>query len=129
MGGQGVIVADTSLLVAHLRGSKGATRFLKGQDEVIAPALVAWELWKGADRVADHAAVREVLAMCAVEPFSAALAESAGLLHLEVDRAGRRRPAIDLLIAAHALHRNCPIATLDGDYEGIPGLQVVRVKP
>ncbi|HUR24636.1 MAG TPA: type II toxin-antitoxin system VapC family toxin [Candidatus Thermoplasmatota archaeon] len=123
-----MIVTDSSLLVAHLRGSKAATRFLKGQKEVVAPALVAWELWKGARTVAEHAAVRDLLGLCHVEPFSAALAESAGLLYREAEGQGRRRPAIDLLIASHALHRGCPVATLDHDYEGIPGLQVVKVK-
>lgn len=123
-----MIVADSSLLIAHLRDKKGATRFLQTQDEVIAPALVAWELWKGAQSTAAHAGVRDALSRCKVEPFSASLAESAGLLHRELDKVGKRRPAIDLLISAHALHHGCALATLDRDYDGIPGLQVVRVK-
>ncbi|MFO1533366.1 MAG: type II toxin-antitoxin system VapC family toxin [Thermoplasmatota archaeon] len=123
-----MIVADTSLLVAHLRGSANAARFLKAQEEVVAPALVAWELWKGAHNVSEEAGARDVLSRCVVEPFSAAMAETAGAVHRQMERAGKRRGTLDLLIAAHALHRGVPIATLDRDYEGIHGLKVVRVK-
>lgn len=124
-----MIVADTSVLIEHLRGDKAATRILMAQDLVLAPALVAWDLWKGAATVPQQAAVRNVLAVCGIEPFAAAHAEAAGALHREAQAAGRRRPAFDLLIAAHALHHGIPIATLDGDYQGIPALQVVAVKP
>ena len=103
-------------------------RFLKAQDAYVVPALVAWELWKGASTAASQAAVHDLLATSQVESFSPALAQSAGTLHREMERLGRRRPAIDLLIAAHALHHGSPLATLDRDYDGIPGLDVVKVR-
>ncbi len=123
-----MIVADTSLLIEHLRGNKGATRFLKAQDLVIVPSLAAWELWKGAATVAQQAAVRDLLATCDIDPFSAAHAEAAGALHRQAERDGRRRPAFDLLIAAHAMHHGTAVATLDGDYDGIAGLKVAKVR-
>jgi predicted nucleic acid-binding protein len=49
-------------------------------------------------------------------------------LHLRHVRKGRERPLIDLLIASHALHHGIPLATLDRDYDGIEGLDVLRVR-
>jgi predicted nucleic acid-binding protein len=123
-----VIVADASILIAHLRGVPAARRFLKAQDEIITPTFAAWELWTGARQAGSQAAVRGLLEECTVEPFSASLAEAAGTLQREREGAGKRRPAVDILIAAHAVVRRCPLATLDRDYDGIAGLEIVRVK-
>lgn len=123
-----MIVADTSLLVAVLRGDAAARRFCRAQDTVVAPTLVAWELWRGAPRPAHRAAVEALLGECAVEPFSARHAAAAGALQREHEAAGTRKPAFDLLIATHAVLRGCPVGTLDVDYDGIAGLEVVRLR-
>ena len=121
-----MIVADTSLLVEHLRGSKVATAFLARQPMVIVPAYAAWELWKGAHEPRERDKVSALLAVAGVEPFSAGHAERAGALYRDAQRQGRKPPVMDLLIASHALHRSCALATLDRDYSGIPGLPVVK---
>lgn len=121
-----MLVADTSVLVEYLRGNKAVARFLKAQDQVAVSALVAWELWKGAHTPRRQAAVQSLLGLCAIEPFTASHAQLAGTMARDASRAGHPRPALDLLVASHAVTHGCALATLDGDYEGIPGLKVVR---
>jgi len=42
-------------------------------------------------------------------------------------RAGRKAPINDTWIAAIALSRDLPVVTQDDDYDGMPGLEVIRV--
>lgn len=125
------IVADSSLLIEHLRGNAKATRFLEreaARGKIIVPALVAWELWKGATTPARSAAVESLLEGLDVDPFMPAMARLAAELHRAARDAGRERPAYDPLIAAHALHHGCPLATLDRDYDEIEGLHVLSME-
>jgi len=48
-------------------------------------------------------------------------------LRLTLRDAGRRMPINDSWIAATAIAHRIPIASQDGDYDGIPGLEVIRV--
>ncbi|HLF16187.1 MAG TPA: PIN domain-containing protein [Candidatus Thermoplasmatota archaeon] len=124
-----MLVVDSSLLVEHLRGNARATRFLETQAKqgpLAVPALVLWELWKGASTPARMAAVENLLDAVQPDPFAPAMARLAGVLHQDHQRRGVERPAIDLLIASHAIHHDCPLATLDRDYRSIKGLQVVH---
>lgn len=121
-----MIVADSSVLIEVVRGSLRAKRLLASHDAVLAPALVAYELWNGATTARSQHAVRQLLDLCQVEAFSAALAEGASTLRRALTASGARRPAIDTMIAAHAIHHGAPLATLDRDYSGIPGLRVVH---
>jgi predicted nucleic acid-binding protein len=41
--------------------------------------------------------------------------------------AGRRAPVNDSWIAATAIARGLPVATQDDDYDGMPGLDVIRL--
>ncbi len=50
---------------------------------------------------------------------------SAGL-RADREKAGRRLNTADAWIAATALMLGCPLAYHDGDFDGIPGLQVIR---
>ena len=124
------IVLDSSVLIDHLRGRAEATEFLLRQGRtgrVLVPALAAWELWKGATTPRRKAGVQELLASVEVEPFGPALAQLAAEVFLQLRREGRTKPEYDVLIASHAIFRNAPLATRDRDYEGIPGLEVVKV--
>ena len=47
-------------------------------------------------------------------------------LRVERDRAGNRLNTADAWIAATALRLSCPLASDDGDFEDIPGLQLIR---
>ena len=47
-------------------------------------------------------------------------------LRSERESAGRRLTTADAWIAATALLLRCPLATTDGDFEGIPNLDLIR---
>lgn len=125
---EALIVIDTSVLIAQLRKSSAAQRFLKAQPLRVVSSLAAFELWQGARTSGERQGVAALLAACRIEPFTAALAEQAGFLHQELAAKGRRKSSFDLLIASHALQNRAPLATMDRDYEGIPGLKVVKVR-
>lgn len=123
-----MLVVDTSVLIAHLRGDQAATRLLLAgrHDDVLVPTLVAWELWKGAGTAARRAEVDALLGDLTADPLTLAIARIAGDAHTEHRRRGLERPAWDLLIAAHALHHDVPLATFDHDFAPVEGLAVVR---
>lgn len=124
-----MIVLDTSVLIDHLRGVKRATKFLldhEGRDEMVVPALVAWELWRGATTPARAEKVEALLESVTVEPFMPAMAKLAADLHRAMEDAGRKPAHFDLLIAAHAVFHNAPLATLDKDFESFDGLRILR---
>lgn len=120
-----MLVVDTSVLVPYLRGEEAVATFLEreaARGEVLVPALAAWELWRGADTPKQRSSVELLLRALRVDPFGSAIARLAGELHLSHRRAGTPRANWDLLIAAHAVHHGCPLATRDirqGDIEGL----------
>lgn len=124
-----MIVADSSVLIAHLRGQQDATAFLEEEQErgsVMAPALVAWELWRDARTPDQRDGVEALLEGLWIDPFSAAMAHLAGELDRTLRDRGDTKPTYDLFIASHALFHDAPLATVDRDYKGIDGLQVVE---
>lgn len=126
-----MLVADASVLIEFLRGGRSAGTVLRrhqARGPVIVPAVAAWELWRGATSRQRREGIQALLEALQVEGFSPALARLAGDLDLQQRRSGRQRPALDLLIAAHALYHDAPLATLDRDYDGIEGLDVLRVR-
>jgi predicted nucleic acid-binding protein len=48
-------------------------------------------------------------------------------LRLALRDAGRRMPINDSWIAATAIANGMPVASQDGDYDDVPGLEVIRV--
>lgn len=124
-----MIVLDTSVVIAHLRGDAGATELLETHavaDELILPALAYWELLRGAAPPFERAKVDALVEGMTIDALAPAMARLAADLYLDLRRAGREPPAYDLLIASHALFHNAPLATLDRDYGAVPGVRVVR---
>jgi predicted nucleic acid-binding protein len=60
-------------------------------------------------------------------PVDDATAEAWAVLVAALRGAGRKTPVNDSWIAATAIARGIPVATQDDDYEGIPGLNVIRL--
>ena len=125
-----MIVLDTSVLIDHLDGKTATNTFLRKQaarGPLLVPALASWELWKGARTPQETARVERLLNAVIIDPLGPAIARLAGEMHVAHRARGEERPAFDLIIASHALHHNCPIATRDRDYDGIEGLDVIHV--
>lgn len=124
-----MLVVDSSVLIAHLRGDRAASRFLEenaARGPLLVPALAAWELWKGATSRARTERVEALLEATHADPLLPAMARLAGALHVQHREAGIERPTFDLLIASHALFHGAPLATLDRDYDSVRGLRVIR---
>jgi len=61
-------------------------------------------------------------------PIDDKVAEAWARLVAQLKAAGRKKvPVNDIWIAATAIARGIPVATQDDDYEGMPGLDVIRL--
>jgi hypothetical protein len=60
-------------------------------------------------------------------PIDRRVAASWAALRLALRDAGRRMPLNDSWIAATAKAHGIPVVTQDSDYDGVPGLEVIRV--
>lgn len=122
-----MLVCDTSVLVGYLRGDEDARRMLhqhETEGPLMVPTLVVWELWKGAHTRHRRASLDHMFGSLQPLPLTAAVARIAGDIHRTLRRDGANKPAIDLLIAAHAIEHDAPLASLDRDFDGIPGLDL-----
>jgi predicted nucleic acid-binding protein len=60
-------------------------------------------------------------------PIDARVAHAWAALRLALRDAGKRMPINDSWIAATAIANGMPVASQDGDYDDVPGLEVIRV--
>lgn len=60
-------------------------------------------------------------------PVDAPVAHAWATLRLALRDSGKRMPVNDSWIAATAIAHGIPVASQDGDYDGIFGLEVIRV--
>lgn len=60
-------------------------------------------------------------------PVDSQVAHAWATLRLALRDAGKRMPINDSWIAATAIVNGIPVASQDGDYDGVPGLEVIRV--
>ena len=71
-------------------------------------------------------ALRQNLSQYEVVSSSLELVEISANLRSERERAGRRLNTADAWIAATALMLECPLASHDDDFAGIPDLRIIR---
>ena len=60
-------------------------------------------------------------------PVDAEVAHAWAALRLALRDAGKRMPLNDSWIAATAIANRIPVVSQDGDYDGVPGVQVIKV--
>jgi predicted nucleic acid-binding protein len=60
-------------------------------------------------------------------PIDAQVAHAWAALRLALRDAGKRMPINDSWIAATAIANGMPVASQDGDYDDVPGLEIIRV--
>ena len=125
-----MILLDTNVVVAHLKGDTAITTRLRDRIEDVAiPALVVAELDYGAKasaRPAENLArLNTFLASIDIVPFDDAAARQYGTLRAHLKTIGRPTGEIDALIGAVALAHGAVLVTHNTrDFENIEGLTV-----
>lgn len=124
-------IADTSLLIALESGRR--LRDMPVPDRLTVSVITIGELRAGvlAARHLDErdrrlATLSAALALDPV-PIDGPVADAWARLRVALRDAGRRMPVNDSWIAATAMSLGVPVVTQDADYDGAPGLEVIRV--
>lgn len=104
---------------AELQGLRAVISFQTREEALFGAVRRRW----GPRRMS---ALRAHLDQYEVVPGSLELAEISANLRAERERAGRQMQTADAWIAATALLLDCPLASDDGDFVGIPRLELIR---
>ena len=123
-------IADTSLFIAL-----EAQRVLAGTppDRVAVSVVTIGELRLGVLAAADGPTrARRLETLSRAEkleplPIDARVAHAWAVLRLALRESGRRMPLNDSWIAATAIAHDLHVVAQDTDYDGVPGLEVIRV--
>lgn len=124
------LIVDTGVLITAERGRARWEAVLAPDDDPAIAAVTVAELRTGveladaAHRLARAEFLIAVLETVPIEPYDLAVAEAHGRLLAHVHRAGSRRGAHDLLIAATAVAKGRTVLTTDqsarfGDLPGV----------
>ena len=127
-----MIVLDTSVVSLLFKGDPRSSFYLHhmtGQRTVVSFQTVE-EVWYGA-RKARWGARRKNELSLHLEQYEVVwpdqeTAEISANLRVERERAGRKLNTADAWIAATAIRLSCPVASDDGDFDGIPLLSLIR---
>ena len=123
-------LADTSLFIA-LEQNRPLSDQIPGAISVSVVTL--GELRLGVLAATDAATrARRLRTLTRVEgleplPVESAVAAAWAEMRLALRDHGRRMPLNDSWIAATAIARRLPVVSQDADYDGVPGLTVIRV--
>jgi tRNA(fMet)-specific endonuclease VapC len=116
------LMLDTNICIhAIKRNAPEVVRRLErtGPEDVAISSVVAAELWTGVmksrERGRNEQALREFLAFVDVRDFPAEAARAYGEIRAELEAKGRSIGAMDLLIAAHAVHERATLVTRNSD--------------
>ena len=112
-----MIFLDTDVCVAYLRGDARIVAKLRsfGAGELAVPAMTAAELFYGAEKADDsdrnRMRVEEFLGSVDVVQTDENTIRTFGYVKAYLAKAGLSIPDADLLVAATALSRSCPLAS------------------
>lgn len=125
-----IAVADTSVFVAAEQARPLSGRPPKS---IAVSAITIGELRLGVLAAEDGPTrARRLETLTAAEafdplPVDGRVAHAWAVLRLALRDAGKRMPINDSWIAATAIAHGMPVASQDGDYDAVPGLEVIRV--
>ncbi len=123
-------LADSGLLIRHLRGRKPTVQLLRGlgkMGRVAIASVTRLELHAGM-APDERYATQKLLSRFEVLDLDAAVADRAGGYIREARQRGRRMSVPDAIIAATAVQHGLSLATYNrADFEGIPGLSLMPV--
>ncbi len=128
------IVLDTSVVSLFLREHEKSD-YYRVRIAGLRPAIsfqTLEELWHGAYNVNWGESRRDALTLF-LERYEVIwpeldLVETCARLRAERKRVGRELSLADAWIAATALMLNCPLATADRDFLGIPDLELIQAR-
>ena len=106
---------------------------MEGVSETEVSVVTLAELTVGVLMADDEERPARVATLSAVEsswdplPIDAEVARQFARIVASLRATGRRVPILDALVAATAIAEQIPVVTQDGDYEAIPGVEVIRV--
>lgn len=127
-----MIVLDTSVVSLVFKGDRRGGFYLPHmtQQRAVVSFQTVEEVWFGAYRAGWGARRKNELALH-LEQYEVVwpdleTADISANLRVERERAGHRLNTADAWIAATALRLSCPLASDDGDFEGIPRLRLIR---
>jgi tRNA(fMet)-specific endonuclease VapC len=130
------LILDTGVLINSIRGRLDLTA-ITDEDDVALPAVAVAEYLAGVLLDDDHSRrsvqrtfLNEVLAVVLVEDYDPAVAEHHAELLAYTRRAGRKRGAHDLIIAATARATNRILVTTDerAQFDELPDVQTHLLK-
>lgn len=124
-------LADTSMFIARESGRPMDREVIP--DEIAVSVITIGELRMGviaapSPEVA-HRRLETLLKAMHFEPLpiTAGIAGIWATLIVSLTQEGRRLPVNDSWIAATALAYDVPVVTQDADFDGVPGLHVIKV--
>lgn len=121
---------DTTFCVDLAKGERAAVALAKDLDTrrerlaIPAPALTEFLIGGFAKGGARLETAIDLVSRMEVIPIDEAIAVEAARIGGQAIRDGTPIGTLDLLIAAAARIRQCPIITRDRDFAGIPGLKI-----
>ena len=127
------LMLDSDICIDVMRGRSPSirSRFERTEPEDIAvSSIVAAELWTGVSKSAypekSTEALRAFLAFVVVLDWPAEAAAAYGEIRAQLEKSGRSIGAMDLLIAAHAIHEKATLVTRNqAEFHRVSGLKVV----
>lgn len=128
--GSGEALADTSLFIAL---AQNRPRLTRPPSRISVSVITIGELQLGVLAAADAATrakrLRTLSAVATLEPLPVdePVAQAWAALRVALRDSGGRMPINDSWIAATAIANDLPVATQDSDYDGVPGLRVIRL--
>jgi predicted nucleic acid-binding protein len=122
-------LADTSLFIAQEQGRPIIGR---PPERIAVSVVTIGELSLGVLVAVGEARAQRLETLRRAEaldplPVTREVAAAWGALRLALRDAGRRMPLTDSWIAATAIAEGIPVVSQDDDYDGVPGLAVIRV--
>ena len=116
------LMLDTNICIhAIKRNAPEMVRRLErtSPEDVAISSVVAADLWTGVmksrERARNEQALKEFLAFVDVRDFPAEAARAYGEIRAELEAKGRTIGAMDMLIAAHAVHERATLVTRNSD--------------
>lgn len=124
------MLLDTNILIRLLAGDEVVLQRVAESESIKVPSIVLGELFYGAQKSGRRAEnlvrVEQLASTNIVLPISVGTARFYGQIKEQLRVAGRPIPENDIWIAALAREHDLPLVTLDGHFDHIPDLVIVR---